>query len=64
MTAKEAKQKGYEVTKASPFEVGLVHQGKGVRTWWARDFGGKMPKLDHSLIQEAIHANERFLASV
>jgi hypothetical protein len=59
MTAKEAKALGYAVIKASPYEVGLVRNGKGIRTWWARDFGGKLPKLDHSLIQEAIRACER-----
>jgi len=58
MTAKEAKDLGYEVSKASPFEVGLTKNGKGIRTWWSRDFGGKLPKLDHHLIMEAIQANE------
>jgi hypothetical protein len=60
MTAKEAKAAGYQVIKASPFEVGLVHKEKGVRTWWAKDFGGRMPGLDHWLVQEAIEINERW----
>jgi hypothetical protein len=50
----EAAADGYVLTKASPFEVGLVRHGIGIRTWYARDFGGKMPKLDHALVQEAI----------
>jgi len=58
MTEKEAKDLGYKVIKASPFEVGLVKNGEGIRTWWARDFGGKMPKLDHQLIMEAIKIHE------
>lgn len=58
MTIDEAKALGYSVKPASPFEVGLIKNGKGIKTWWAKDFGGKMPKLDHSLIQEAIRINE------
>ncbi|MGH2414540.1 MAG: hypothetical protein ACRDEA_12830 [Microcystaceae cyanobacterium] len=54
MTIKEAEALGYKVIKASPFEVGLTRNGQGIRTWWASDFGGKLPGLDHSLIQEAI----------
>lgn len=62
MTIKEAQAKGYAVIKASPFEVGLLRNGNGVRTWFARDFGGKLPKLDHSLISEAIRIHEAALA--
>jgi len=29
-----------------------------LRLWWAREFAGRMPKLDHSLVQEAIRLNE------
>lgn len=49
---------GYEIIKASAFEVGLTKNGKGVRTWWAKDFEGLLPSLDHPLIQEAIKINE------
>jgi len=49
----------YELIKASPFEVGLLRNGLGVRTWWARDFDCKMPDLRHPLVQEAIAACER-----
>lgn len=58
MTKQEAEQLGYKVIQASPFEVGLVKNGKGVRTWWAKDFGGKLPGLDHSLILEHIRIQE------
>lgn len=64
MNAREAKVLGYEVVKASPYEVGLVHKGKGVKTWWARDFGGKLPKLDHSIIRETIILHESLLAEM
>ena len=58
---KDATSKGYSLTKASPYEVGLLHKGHGVRTWWVRDFGGKMPKLDHAMVQEAIKYYDDFL---
>jgi hypothetical protein len=64
MTAKEAKALGYSVVKASPFEVGLLHKGKGVKTWFARDFGGKLPKLDHSIIRETVILHECLLAEM
>lgn len=54
MTAEEAKAKGYEIVPASAFEVGLLKNGRGMRTWWANDFDGKLPGLDHPLIQAAI----------
>jgi hypothetical protein len=50
----KAKAAGYFLERANSFEVGLVRHDKGIRTWYARDFGGKMPKLDHALVQEAI----------
>lgn len=59
MTAKEAKKLGYEVIAASPFEVGLIKNGKGIRTWWLGQFGGnQLPPLDHYLIREAIRITE------
>jgi hypothetical protein len=58
MTIQQAQDLGYALMKASPFEVGLIKSGRGVRTWWAREFAGRMPKLDHSLVQEAIRLNE------
>ena len=63
MTADEAKAAGYEVVAASTFEVGLIHKGKGVRTWWARDFKLWLPPLDHPMIQEAININEEYAKS-
>ena len=58
MTIQQAQDLGYALIKASPFEVGLLKDGRGIRTWWAREFAGRMPKLDHSLVQEAIRLNE------
>lgn len=58
MTAEEAKAMGYEVVAASSFEVGLLKNGRGVRTWFCQDFDRKLPPLDHPLIQEAIRINE------
>lgn len=58
MTAKEAKALGYEVVAASNFEVGLVKNGRGIRTWFCQDFDRKLPSLDHPLIQEAIRITE------
>lgn len=53
---------GYKVVAASFFEVGLVKDGRGIKTWWARDFGFKLPGLDHPLIQDAIRAQEQMEA--
>lgn len=53
---------GYKVIAASPFEVGLTKNGKGIRTWWCRAFGCKMPPLDHPEIQHAIRLNEELEA--
>lgn len=60
MNKLEAKEKGYEVIAASAFEVGLLQNGKGIRTWFCQDFDRKLPDLDHPLIQEAIDINESF----
>lgn len=49
----------YELIKASPYEVGLLRNGRGMRTWWAKEFDCKMPDLSHPLVQEAIAACER-----
>lgn len=61
MTAKEAAALGYSVEPASLCEVGLIHNGRGVRTWWFNDFDRKIPELDHPRIMEAIEINERML---
>lgn len=45
---------GYRVVWASPVEIGLTHNGYGVRTWWAFTFNNELPPLDHPLIREAI----------
>ncbi len=58
MTIDEAKAKGYEIKAASMFEVGLIKKGVGMRTWFAGTFGGKMPDLDHPVIQECIQVCE------
>lgn len=53
-----AKAKGYEIIRASAFEVGLVKNGQGIRTWWTKDFGHKFPTLDHPIIQSTIKTHE------
>jgi hypothetical protein len=42
-----ARANGYRLIKASAFEVGLVKDGVGIRTWFASTFDGKMPPLSH-----------------
>lgn len=63
MTIQEAEKLGYKVISASFFEVGLVKNGKGVRTWYCSDFDRKLPPLDHPKIQNSIRINEEFEAS-
>ena len=58
MTIQQAFDQDYYIRKESPYRISLVKGGISVRTWWIRDFAGKMPKLDHSLVQEAIRLNE------
>lgn len=59
MTIKEAEALGYQVIIASPFEVGLTKNGRGVRTWWCQKFDRHLPALDHPRIQKAIRVNEK-----
>lgn len=59
MTPAKARQLGYRIIAASPFEVGLVLNGVGIRTWWARDFGGELPTLHDPKVMHAINLNER-----
>lgn len=59
MNIHEAKKLGYKIKYASSFEIGLVKKGKGIRTWWAKDFDDKIPSLDHPKIQKAIEINEQ-----
>ena len=58
MTAQEAEKLGYQVVRASPSEVGITKNGEGIRTWWAKDFEGKLPALEHPLILKAIETHE------
>lgn len=60
MTSREAKQLGYEVVRASSFEVGLLKNSKGIRTWFAQEFKGKLPPLNHPEIQRAIKITEEY----
>lgn len=62
MTIAEAEKLGYEVIEASPFEVGLLKNGKGVRTWFCQDFDRKLPPLDHPKIQETIKIIEESMS--
>ena len=52
---------GYTLIQASPFEVGLLYNGEGVRTWWVADFQCRMPELTDQRVAEAIKAHQRFL---
>ena len=64
MTTQEAEAKGYKLVDASPFEVGLVFNGQGIRTWWAKDLWSKdydEPTLEHPKVQEAIRITEDML---
>lgn len=54
ITAEEVRRLGYEVTRASACEVGLVKNGKGIRTWWCADFDRRLPGLDHPTILRAV----------
>jgi hypothetical protein len=54
IAAKLAKALGYSVEKATPFEVGLLKNGKGIRTWFCQDFDRKLPELDHPIILACI----------
>lgn len=58
MTREQAAALGYSVIKASPHEVGLLKNGKGIRTWFCQDFDRKLPALDHPIIVEAIRRVE------
>lgn len=60
MTTQEATALGYEVVRASDYEVGLVKNGKGIRTWWCHSFDGKLPALDHPKIQNTISIQEDY----
>lgn len=63
MTAEEAANLGYQTMKASDYEVGLVKNGKGIRTWWCSDFDRKLPPLSHPVILEFIEGYEGFLVN-
>ncbi len=49
---------GYRVVWASAFEVGLLYNGKGLRTWWASEFDGQLPSFNHPKVREAITIND------
>lgn len=58
MTAAEATALGYELVEASAFELGLLKNGQGLRTWWKTDGQGRRLTLDHPLVMEAIGVQE------
>jgi len=60
MTTEEAEKLGYKIVAASTFEVGLIKGDKGVRTWFASLFGGKLPPLDNPHVMEAIKIQEEY----
>lgn len=45
-------------TEPRAVEAGLVKNGRGIRTWFAQDFDGVLPGLDHPKIQEAMAIEE------
>jgi len=64
MTKEEAEELGYEVIRASSFEVGLCKNGKGLRTWFCEKFDYKLPDLDHPIIVKSIENHERVEADL
>ncbi len=58
MTGEQAKALGYEMIVASHIEFGLVKNGQGIRTWWARSFEHVLPALSHPRVLEAVRINE------
>lgn len=64
MTITEIQSRGYRLIQASPFEVGLIHGERGVRTWWSGTFGQRMPTLDDPQVLEAIRINEQHAEEV
>jgi hypothetical protein len=58
----------YTLERASPFELGLLCDGKPVRTWWANTFAqaheptAEFPDISHPEIQSTIRNHENFLA--
>lgn len=63
MTKEEAESKGYKIVQASSCEIGLIKQGKGVRTWFYSAFNPDEPiTIEHPLIQRAIEIQEDFEA--
>lgn len=61
MNAKEAYQLGYRVIAASPFEVGLTKNDRGIRTWFSQEFDRRLPTLDHPTILRCIENHEQLI---
>jgi hypothetical protein len=64
MTPAQATAKGYKVVPASAIEVGLLKNDKGVCTWWARDFDGKLPERNKHLWPDLTRAQRWQLRQV
>lgn len=58
LTIEQIKELGYEILPASPFEIGLLKNGKGIRTWWNSQFNNELPSLDNPKIIEVIKSIE------
>lgn len=52
---------GYQLIQASPFEVGLIKDGRGIRTWWASEFDGQMPDFTNEKVLAIVRAHEQLI---
>jgi hypothetical protein len=52
---------GYQLIQASPFEVGLIKDGRGIRTWWASEFDGQMPDFKNEKVLAIVRAHEQLI---
>jgi hypothetical protein len=48
----------YKLVQASACEVGLLRDGQGLRTWFASEFDGVFPTIEHPIIKSAIEIDK------
>lgn len=51
-------EKGYQIVTPNAWEIVLVNSRGIVKSWWAADFGWKLPSLSHPEIVKAIERVE------